>query len=133
MTMSTSTEIDTIKRIANDLVDHCRKQTDDDTPLWDKHFARDFVSVEGDGKTFTGVAEVLKKHEQWHGDVTMHGGSVTGPFIGPSGFSVIFDMDVESKSGQFPRMQMREVGEYTVKNGKVVREEFRFDPSMCAG
>ncbi len=133
MSMSTSTEIDTIRQIARDLVEHCRTQTTDDTPLWKKHFAKDFVSVEGDGKSFTGVDEVLKKHEQWSSDVTMHDASVTGPFIGPSGFSVIFDMDVESRSGRFPRMQMREIANYTVRDGKVVREEFRFDPSMCGG
>ena len=133
MSMSTSAETDTIKRIANDLVAHCRSGTNDDTPLWKKHFSKDFVSAEGDGTCYIGHDEVLKKHQQWHSDVVMHGGEVTGPFVGPTGFSVIFDMDIESKSGQFPRMKMREIADYTVKNGKVVREEFRFDPAACGG
>ena len=41
--------------------------------------------------------------------------------------ALIFDMDVTNKeSGQ--RMQMREVGVYTVKNGKILREEFFYPP-----
>lgn len=132
-TTQTKNQTDTIRQIATDLVEHCRKNTNDDTPLWDKHFARDFVSVEGDGQSFTGKEQVLAKHKQWHADVINHGATVTGPFVGPSGFSVIFDMDIESKSGAFPRMQMREIADYTVENGKVVREEFRFDPAMCSG
>ncbi|MEX0877226.1 MAG: SnoaL-like domain-containing protein [Phycisphaerales bacterium] len=131
--MTMTAQNDAIKQIAMDLVEHCRSGTNDDTPLWDKHFAPDFVSVEGDGKTFKGREELLAKHKQWHDDVTMHGGDVTGPFVGPTGFSVIFDMDIESNSGMFPRMKMREIADYTVENGKVVREEFRFDPAMCQG
>ncbi|MEZ6165492.1 MAG: SnoaL-like domain-containing protein [Phycisphaerales bacterium] len=131
--MSTATSNEAVTKIAKDLVAHCKSGTNDDTPLWDKHFAPDFVSVEGDGTCYTGREEVLKKHQQWHDDVIMHGGDVTGPFVGPTGFSVIFDMDVESKSGRFPRMNMREIADYTVENGKVVREEFRFDPAMCEG
>tara|TARA_R110000782_G_scaffold19101_14_gene52128 strand:- start:25590 stop:25997 length:408 start_codon:yes stop_codon:yes gene_type:complete len=128
-----SNQTETVRKIANDLVEHCRKNSDSDVPLWDKHFAKDFVSVEGDGMTFTGKDQVLAKHQKWHADVVNHGTTVTGPFVGPSGFSVIFDMDIESKSGAFPRMKMREVADYTVENGKVVREEFRFDPAMCQG
>lgn len=131
--MSTMTKDTTVATIAKDLVAHCKSGTNDDTPLWDKHFAPDFVSVEGDGMTFRGRDEVLRKHKAWHDDVIMHGGDVTGPFVGPTGFSVIFDMDVESKSGKFPRMTMREIADYTVEDGKVVREEFRFDPAMCQG
>lgn len=131
--MSTMTKDTAVAQIAKDLVEHCKRGTNDDTPLWDKHFSPDFVSVEGDGTTFKGREEVLKKHKEWNDDVIMHGGDVTGPFVGPSGFSVIFDMDVESKSGKFPRMTMREIADYTVENGKVVREEFRFDPAMCQG
>ena len=38
-------------------------------------------------------------------------------------FAVIFDMDVTNKpSGR--RIQMREVGVFTVQNGKSTREEF---------
>lgn len=126
-------QADTIKQIANDLVAHCRSNPKDDMPLWNKHFADGFVSVEGDGMTFSGKEQVLAKHKQWHADVVNHGTTVTGPFVGPTGFCVIFDMDIESKSGAFPRMKMREIADYTVQNGKVVREEFRFDPAMCAG
>ena len=124
---------DAVKRIADDLVAHCRSNPKDDTALWDKHFADGFVSVEGDGMTFSGKEQVMAKHKQWHADVVNHGTTVTGPFVGPTGFCVIFDMDIESKSGAFPRMKMREIADYTVENGKVVREEFRFDTALCQG
>jgi len=129
MTTAAKTSEQVVK-IANDLVEHCKSGTNDDTPLWDRHFADDFESVEADGMSFKGRAAVEAKHKQWNDDVTMHSVEVTGPFVGPSGFSVIFDMDVESRSGKFPRMQMREVAVYTVDGGKVVREEFRSPPEM---
>lgn len=130
---SMSSSITTVAQIAKDLVAHCKTGTKDDTPLWDKHFTPDFVSVEGDGTVYSGREEILAKHKQWNDDSIMHDVAVTGPFVGPSGFSVIFDMDVESKSGRFPRMNMREIADYSVEHGKVVREEFRFDPAMCGG
>ncbi len=51
----------------------------------------------------------------------------TGPFCGHrvDQFVVHFDMDVTNKpSGQ--RMRLNEVGLYTIKNGKVVQEEFLY-------
>ena len=46
---------------------------------------------------------------------------------GEDRFALIFDMDVTNReTGQ--RMQMREVGLYTVADGKIVREEFFYPP-----
>lgn len=127
-----SPEIQHILQMGNDLVEHCNTPPADGDPiahdakLWDKHFAESWESVEGDGKTHTGRAAVIEKYKWWMDTFTCHSAKATGPFIGPTGFSVIFEMDVEAKDGSMPRGQMKEVANYTVKNGKVVREEFRY-------
>ena len=132
--MSTET-ISTITQIANDVVDHCKTHAEDiiehDSKIWDKHFAENWTSIEGDGKTYEGRDAVIEKYKEWESGVTMHGCEVTGPFVGPNGFSVIFDLDMESKDGTWPRMNMREVANYTVENGKITQEEFRYPPMDC--
>ncbi len=132
MTIATTT----IAQIANDLVAHCKIESEDmcahDTQIWDKHFAESWTSIEGDGKTFVGRDAVIAKYKEWQAGVICHSCEVTGPFVGQSGFSVIFDLDMESKDGSFPRMIMKEVANYTVENGKITKEEFCYQcPDGC--
>ncbi|MBO6512413.1 MAG: nuclear transport factor 2 family protein [Phycisphaerales bacterium] len=132
-----STTASTIAQIANDLVAHCQTPTDDfvehDAKIWDKHYADNWISIEGDGKTFQGRDEVIAKYREWEKGVTMHGCEVIGPFLGQTGFSVIFDMDIECNNGTFPRMRMKEIANYTVENDKIVKEEFCYQYSdQCA-
>jgi uncharacterized protein CbrC (UPF0167 family) len=133
--MTTATQ--TITQIANDVFEHCKSGDESvdfveyDAKIWDKHFADNWISIEGDGKTYTGRDEVIAKYKEWQSGVTMHGCEVTGPFVGPDGFSLVFDMDMECKNGTFPRMNMREVANYTVENGKITKEEFRYPPMDC--
>jgi hypothetical protein len=75
--------------------------------------------------TTTGKKAVLAKAEWWEANHTVHSPTVSGPFIGlrPDQFAVLFEIDMTAKeSGQ--RSRMSEVGLYTIKDGKVVREEF---------
>lgn len=98
-----------------------------DPEIWAKHFSKNLTSIEGMGVglAWHGLRAVKAKGEQWAADHIVHGGSANGPFVGATGFAIQFDMDVETKStGQ--RQRMREVGVYTVKNGKVVQEEFMY-------
>lgn len=93
--------------------------------IWGQLFHKKFESIEGDGSTWTGVKAVAKKGEEWMNQHAIHGVKVEGPFVGATGFGVRYEMDVEVKAtGQ--RFPMTEVGVYTVKNGKVVREEFMY-------
>jgi uncharacterized protein CbrC (UPF0167 family) len=130
-----TTATDTITQIAKDVLEHCKTPAEDiishDSKIWDKHFADNWTSIEGDGKTYTGRDEVIAKYKEWQSGVTMHGCEVSGPFVGPNGFSIIFDIDMEPKDGSWPRMNMREVANYTVENGKIIQEEFRFPPMDC--
>ena len=53
----------------------------------------------------------------------VHSFDVHGPFVAHDRFVVQFDADVTNKQSK-ERTQLSEVGVYTVKDGKIVREEF---------
>lgn len=131
------TQIESITKIANDLVAHCKAPNDNmithDAKIWDKHFAESWTSIEGDGKEYVGRDAVMAKYVEWEAGVICHSCEATGPFVGPNGFSVIFEMDMEPKDGSWPRMTMQEVADYTVENGKIVKEEFRYPANACDG
>jgi len=77
-----------------------------------------------------GIAAIKGKGEWWFNNHEIHSSEVFGPWPHDDRFVVGFRFDVTNKpSGQ--RMQMDEVGLYTVKNGKIVKEEFFYDmPGM---
>lgn len=84
-------------------------------------------SIEGFGvsKGWRGIAAVAQKGAEWMADHVIHGASAEGPFVGATGFAIRFRMDVETKSTG-AREMMDEVGVYTVKDGKIAREEFMY-------
>lgn len=95
-------------------------------------YAADVVSVEAtampDGERVTeGIEGVRGKNQWWIENHEVHDASARGPFPhGEDRFCVFYTFDITNKpSGQ--RMQMEEVGLYTVEDGKVVREEFFYD------
>ena len=112
--------------IAKKLVNFCRQGKNDQAVA--TLFADDAVSVEamamaGGTKEVKGIAAIKGKGEWWRANHEVHSASVTGPWPHGDRFIVGFQYDITNKpSGQ--RMQMDEVGLYTVKNGKIVREEF---------
>ncbi|MEM7059141.1 MAG: nuclear transport factor 2 family protein [Pseudomonadota bacterium] len=117
--------------IANALVEHCRNGTEAEGLA--TIYAEDCVSVEaakmeegGMGPVFEGRDAIKAKHEWWDANTEVHEFTVDGPFMhGHDRFGVIFSIDVTMKdSGQ--RMPMKELGIYTVQDGKIVREEFYF-------
>jgi hypothetical protein len=92
-----------------------------------KWLAPSIESVEGVGASlsWSGKKAVLAKYRAWEADHDIHGMQVDGPWVGATGFAVKYALDVSQKStGQ--RHQMEEIAVYTVKNGKIVREEFHF-------
>ena len=112
--------------IGAQLVEHCRNQTEGEALK--TLYSPDVVSVEavdnGMGRECHGIAGIEGKHQWWAENFEMHGGSVSDAMPhGDDRFAVIFEMDATHKpSGQ--RTQMKEVGLYTVADGKIVREEF---------
>ena len=106
------------------VVDHVNSGAHDDGPLWDRHWASEFTSVEGDGTEYVGRANVEQKCREWLSKVTVHACTAHGPYVTPNGFCVRYEIDCEGNDGMFPRMTADEIAVYTVQDGKVVREEF---------
>ncbi len=110
--------------IGRELVRMFNAQTPD-REIWDKFFSSGLVSIEGNGMAWTGLKATEAKGAEWLAQHTVHGASAEGPFVGATGFAVKFRMDVEIKAtGQ--RITLEEIGVYTVKNGKVIQEEFMY-------
>jgi SnoaL-like domain len=70
-----------------------------------------------------GLDAVRGKTDWWVNAMEIHSFKVSGPFVAHDRFVVQYDIDVTDKNSK-KRMQMSEVGVYTVRNGKIVREEF---------
>jgi ketosteroid isomerase-like protein len=88
--------------------------------------APDIVSIEameGPMARVEGAAAVKAKSEWWYGAHEVHSVTSEGPYVNGDQFAMRFAMDVTQKqSGQ--RMQMQEMGLYTMRDGKVVEERF---------
>lgn len=92
-----------------------------------KWLAPGIESVEGVGASmaWTGKKAVLAKYRAWEADHEIHDMQIEGPWVGATGFALRYRIDVTQKStGQ--RSSMEEIAVYTVRNGKVAREEFHF-------
>lgn len=116
--------------LADEIVAHINSDASSDTPLWDRHYDPSFVSVEADGMTHSGRDEVQKKHDEWFANHTVHSVKAERAFLGHNRFGILIALDAEAKDGSWPRMQMQELGVYSVEGGKIVREEFMMPP-MC--
>ena len=102
-----------------------------ESEIVDKLYDENIVSIEGQGSEtmparMEGRDAIRAKHEWWSDNHEIHSSSAVGPFVGhrDDQFAVQSSMDVTPKGGE--RTQMTEVGLFTVKNGKVVQEEFLY-------
>jgi hypothetical protein len=86
-------------------------------------YGQDIVSVEATQPESRGIEAVRGKVDWWENAMECHSVKVTGPFVAHDQFVVRYDMDVTDKNSK-QRMQMSEIGVYTVKDGKIAREEF---------
>lgn len=116
--------------IARRMVDLCRQGKN--LEALDMLFSADLVSVEAcempgaSPRELKGLAAVKSKGEWWVANHEIHSASVSGPWPHDERFIVVFEYDVTNKpSGQ--RIKMQEAALYTVKDGKIVREEFFYD------
>lgn len=116
----------TSKEIADELVALCKQGKN--MEAIEKLYSSDIVSVEasaspGMDQTQTGIEAIKGKNKWWVDNHEVHGGEVNGPFPNGDRFIVHFKFEVTPKqTGQ--RMSLEEMGLYTVKNGKIVKEEF---------
>jgi hypothetical protein len=113
----------TTQEIANDLVALCRAGQFD--APGEKYFADGIVSLEpmdGEMARLEGKQAVKGKGDWWAGNHEVHGVQVDGPYVHGDRFIVRYKMDVTPKDGQ--RHTMDETGLYTVRDGKIVEEQF---------
>lgn len=116
----------TFMDVANELVAGCRENRTMEN--LDKIYADDAVSVEsvdmGQGRETVGIAGIKGKHEWWDSAFEVLGGAISDPMPhGEDRFAVIFEMRAKNKeTGDVS--DMKEVGVYTVTDGKITREEF---------
>lgn len=112
--------------VANRVVELTRKQAWHEAV--DELYDKDIVSVEAEGMggqspEKRGIEAIHGKADWWINTMEVHSFEVTGPFVAHDRFVVKYDVDVTDKNSK-NRFQLSEVGVYTVKNGKIVREEF---------
>ena len=118
--------MNTTAEVAQKVVELVRKQAWYDA--LDTLYDKDIVSVEAyagpSGSPETrGMDGVRKKIDWWVTAMEIHKFDASDPFVGHDRFVVQYDADVTEKTSK-ERRQLSEVGVYTVKNGKIIREEF---------
>lgn len=124
--MSATTSI-----VGKELVALCREGKNMDAI--NKFYSPDIVSVESMGNAempaeTKGIAAVRGKNEWWVNNHDVHSATANGPFVGDDQFAVQYIYDVTFKPTS-KRMQMKEMALYTVKDGKIVHEEFFYKTS----
>jgi SnoaL-like domain len=114
------------EEVAKKVVELVRKQAWHEAidTLYDKNI----VSVEaygmgGESPEKRGMEAVRGKTDWWVNNMEIHNFKASDPFVAHDRFVVQYDVDCTEKESK-KRMQMSEVGVYTVNNGKIVREEF---------
>lgn len=109
------------EEVAKKVVEFVRKQA------WyealDTLYDKDIVSVEATAPENRGKEAVRGKIDWWVNAMQVHSFEASEPFVANDRFVVQYDAEVTEKESK-KRRRMSEVGVYTVKNGKIIREEF---------
>lgn len=117
------------EEIAKNLVEWCN--SGQDARCYEELYSPNIVSIEADKSSPNAVAkgmeEVAKKGEWWQENFEVHNWSTSEPVVADNWFSVRHTMETTHKpSGQ--RSTMSELGVYRVQDGKIVQEQFFYDP-----
>jgi hypothetical protein len=115
--------------VAQELVNLCRAGRN--LEAISKLYSPKIVSIESVGSEempaeMTGIDAIRQKNEGWFQNNEVHKAEANGPFVGENQFAVQYTFDVTFKpTGQ--RTEMSEMALYTVKDGKIVREQFFYN------
>ena len=116
----------TTLEIAKKYVELCKAH--DHQTIRETLFSPDAVSIEavampGFPIEAKGLKAIAEKGKVWVDNHEIHKATVEGPWPNGNRFVVRFGYDVTNKpTGR--RIQMDEVGLFTIENGKITREEF---------
>lgn len=128
--MSTET-LTATAAVAEELVALCRAGRNLDAV--NTLYSPEIVSVESTGseqmpREMKGIDAVRQKNQWWIDNNIVHSADADGPFVGDGKFAVHYLFDATFKpTGK--REQMEEIALYTVKDGKIVQEQFFYNPS----
>ena len=96
-----------------------------------QYYAENIVSIEGQGSDemparIEGIDAIRDKHAWWYDNNEVHSTVTEGPYIGhrDDQFIARFIMDMTPTGGE--RMRMIEVGLFTVKDDKIIQEEYLY-------
>ena len=114
------------EQVAKKVVELVRKQAwyeALDTLYDDNIVSVEAFTMDGSSPETRGKEGVRGKIDWWVNAMEIHSFDASGPFVGHDRFVLQYDADVTDKNSK-QRRKMSEVGVYTVKDGKIVREEF---------
>src|SRR5260370_30998826 len=114
------------EEVAQKVVAFVRKQAWHEAvdTLYDKNIVSvEARTMDGSSPETRGIDGVRGKVDWWVDNMQVHSFKASGPFVAHDRFVVQYDADVTDKNAK-ARRQLSEVGVYTVKNGKIIREEF---------
>src|SRR5205809_8056216 len=94
-----------------------------DTLYDDNIVSGEAYSAGGGSPETRGKEGVRGKIDWWVNAMEIHSFDAGDPFVGNDRFVVQYDAEVTDKNSK-QRRKLSEVGVYTVKDGKIVREEF---------
>ena len=115
-----------IEAVARELVELCKAGRN--LEAVSKLYSPGIVSLEpmefdGMPARMTGIDAIRKKNEWWYDNFEVHSSEAEGPFLNGEQFAVKYDFDTTSrKTGT--RRRNSEVALYTVRDGKIVQEQF---------
>jgi hypothetical protein len=118
------------KQVGDRLVELCKEGRNMDAI--EELYSPSITSVEampGDDampREMNGLDAIRGKNQWWLENHEIHSAEVAGPFPNDDRFAVQYRYDITPKAGPMAgnRFMMEEVALYTVKDGKIVREEF---------
>jgi ketosteroid isomerase-like protein len=116
--------------VAQELVALCRAGRNLDAV--NKLYSPKIQSIESSGSPempaeMNGIEAIRGKHQWWDENNDVHSMEVNGPYLGDNQFAVQYTFDATFKpTGQ--RTKMTEMALYTVKDGKIVKEQFFYNP-----
>jgi hypothetical protein len=114
------------EQVAKKVVELTRKQAFHEAldTLYDKNIVSvEARTMDGSSPEKRGIGQVREKTDWWLQNMQVHSFKANGPFVAHDRFVVQYDADFTDNNSK-KRMQLSEVGVYTVKDGKIVREEF---------
>ncbi len=114
------------EQVARKVVELVRKQAwyeALDTLYDDNIVSAEAYGAGGGSPETRGKEGVRGKVDWWVNAMEVHSFKASEPFVAHDRFVVQYDADVTDKKSK-ERRKLSEVGVYTVKDGKIVREEF---------